>query len=198
MENKTLQEIHSFWKHPSADNLPETYLDGDEISAFLNGCIEEYCKNLDKQDKILEIGCNCGRNIFHFQRAGYPNVEGIEINPAAITLYYTSIPGNAEILEGPAESICPRLGDNSFALVYTVAVLQHIHPDSESLFEDMARISSKYIVIIENENKKKISWRFWARNYLTIFKKLGMKQLKSIKCTDIKGLNKNYILRITL
>lgn len=36
--------------------------------------------NIPIAASILEVGCGCGRNLWHLMRAGYPNVYGIEAN----------------------------------------------------------------------------------------------------------------------
>ena len=36
-------------------------------------------------------------------------------------------------------------------LVFTMAVLEHIHLDSEWVFSEMARIAKKYLITIEDE-----------------------------------------------
>ncbi len=35
-------------------------------------------------DRILEMGCNCGINLYYMDQVGYTRLMGLEINPNAI------------------------------------------------------------------------------------------------------------------
>ena len=52
--------LHDYWKEPwDGKNLPEGYLTPQVRSEFLAQRVEKY---IDHDAKILEIGCNVGRN----------------------------------------------------------------------------------------------------------------------------------------
>jgi len=74
-----------------------------------------------------------------------------------------------------------------------MAVLEHIHPDSEWIFEDMARITGLYLITIEAEKAE--HWRLYPRNYKNIFEKYGLKQVEESSCDKESGLGV-YTLRI--
>lgn len=69
----------------------------------------------------------------------------------------------------------PSMQINSYDLVFTMAVLEHLHKDSEYVFKDIARIAKQYLLTIEDESG--ISKRHFPRNYQAIFEPLGLKQI---------------------
>ena len=91
IKQKPREKLHQYWRNPSHGNLPEKYFEVKERSEFLANIIKKYEKNLDA--KILDIGCNVGRNLNYLFFAGYQNnLCGIEINSKAIQLMKTAFP----------------------------------------------------------------------------------------------------------
>ena len=77
---------------------------------------------------------------------------------------------------GSAETLIPTLCDKAYDLTLTMAVLEHIHTESEWLFEHVARISGTWLLTIEDEEGR--SWRHFPRNYQPIFEGFGFRQVK--------------------
>lgn len=139
-------DLLAFWRTEAPEgNEPEGYLAPVERSQALLDLVQF----LPADARILEVGCNVGRNLAFLFNAGYRNVEGVEISPHAVALLRKSHPELAEttIHLGAAEDILPRLETRSYDLVFTMAVMQHIHPDSFSVFDDMARLSDRVLAI---------------------------------------------------
>jgi hypothetical protein len=67
-----------------------------------------------------------------------------------------------------------------------MAVIQHIHLDSNWIFEHIKRINKKWLIIIELD---------LYRNYESIFTNLGYEQIEVRSCKLIQGLEK-YKARI--
>jgi len=171
------ETLHDYWGHPGFDNAPEGYLDGGEKSRQLVGFIHEKVK---PEHKILELGCNVGRNLKYLNIYGYNNLMGVEINKDAIALGWRSYPDlKANMICSSIESIIKSLGDNSFDTIFTMAVLEHIAKESEWIFPEMVRVADKYIVTIEDEWSDSI--RHCPRDYKKIFEPLGMRQTKEDK-----------------
>ena len=74
------------------------------------------------------------------------------------------------------EEIISSFKDNAFDIVYTMAVLQHIHPASEWVFSEIVRITKSFLITMEGEDY--VSWRHFPRDYKKIFESLGMKQVE--------------------
>jgi len=192
---KSRSTIHSYWRQPwDGSNLPQGYLEGKEKSEFLLRLLE---KHADRQSKILEVGCNVGRNLNELFLAGFRNLEGIEISETAVELLRHSYPemGRSTRIHNIAvEDVVKEFEDGQFDVVFTMAVLEHIHKDSEWVFAEMARITKSLLVTIEDE--RGLSWRHFPRNYRKVFERLGMKQTAEFQCDGIEGLGVGFCARI--
>jgi SAM-dependent methyltransferase len=162
-------------------------LEGAARSQFLVETIKKYAK---PNAKILEIGCNVGRNLNCLFLAGFRGLSGIEINESAVQLLKQSFPEMADhtsIYNAPVEECIGHFGNDEFDIVFTMAVLEHIHRDSRWVFPEIMRIAKGYLVTIEDERGK--SWRHFPRNYRRVFETLGMRQIEETRCSEIDGLN---------
>jgi len=54
---------------------------------------------------------------------------------------YPRMASCARVYNSPVENVIKGLKDNYYDLVFTVAVLYHIHTDSEWIFPEMVRIT---------------------------------------------------------
>lgn len=188
-EKKTMEELHDHWKSSST---PDLYAPRVERSEFLTKYIR---KCIVRNGQILEVGCNVGRNLNYLREQGYQNLSGIEISEEAVMAMKETFPELAEaahIMNAPVEQIIKRLPSNSYDLVFSMAVLLHIHPDSDWVFEEMARISRDYIITVEAERAS--GWHIFPRNYKAIFEDLGFKQVteSNAKAAGLKA----YTLRV--
>jgi len=171
------QYLHNYWRNPDEHNNPNDYSHEDclERSLKLVSLFDKYCS---KDDKILEIGCNVGRNIHHLYNAGYKNISGVEINKTAIDLgkkIYPETIANFPIACEAVEDFILRIPDNTYDVVFTLGVLMHIHPSSEWIFNYIKSITKKYIIVSEEEEG--VSDIAFSRNYKEIFENLGMEEV---------------------
>lgn len=192
---KSRNELHQYWREPwDGTNLPEGYLVGKARSQFL---VEIVKRHATPKAKILEIGCSVGRNLHYLFLAGFRNLEGIEISEKALELLkqaYPEMARHTKIHNVPVEEIITELKDCEFDIVFTMALLQHIHLDSEWIFPEIVRITKDFLVTIEDE--RCISWRHLPRNYKKVFEPLGMKQIEEINCSEVGKLGSNFYARI--
>lgn len=197
--HKKREEIHDFWRSPTDGNLPEMYAAEDirltRRSEFLLGLLEPW---KGKDIKILEVGCNAGRNLKHLFDHGFRNLEAIEISEKAVAFFRDKFPetaSNTRIHNCPVEDIIKTFPDNSFEIVFTMAVLEHIHTDSEWIFKELVRITAGTLITIEDE--KGVSWRHFPRNYKAIFEPLGLTQVQQFQCEDaLHGLGNQFFARV--
>ena len=175
-------KLHEYWRNPDGMNLPKDYEEGAERSMFLVSFM-----GTPTQKKVLEIGCNVGRNLFFLKKAGYTQVEGIEINTeAAARCRDKGIPVRC----GAVEDIIPSLPSEGYDTVFTMAVLEHIPTESEWVFMDIARIAARRIITIEDEHEH--SHRHFPRNYAEVFGQFGFKCVKQCR---VKGLPRSFVAR---
>ena len=124
-------------------------------------------------------------------------MEGIEISEAAVQLLRQSFPEMArstKIHNAPVEEIIKAFEDDEFDIVFTMAVLEHIHRDSEWIFAEMIRITKNYLITIEDE--KGISWRHFPRSYRKVFEPLGMIQIEEHGCDSVARLGSDVYARV--
>lgn len=187
----TGEELREYWSNPPDDkNKPEAYKEATGRSDYLVSLLEKYGS---KKDKIFELGCNVGRNLNHLYINGYKNLESVEINTGALEELRKTFPdmaANVTLNNSAAEEFMPTLKDNSFDVMYTMAVLLHIHPDSEWIFEHMVRATKKYLIIIEAETS--VEYKLYARDYKAVFEGLGMTEV----FMEPMPVMKNYTTRV--
>lgn len=101
-------------------------------------------QDLPKDARILEVGCNIGMQLRGFQRMGFTNLYGIELQQYAVEKA-KQITENINIIQGSAFDLPFR--DNYFDLVCTNGVLIHIAPaDHKAFMSEVYRTTKKYIM----------------------------------------------------
>lgn len=194
---KNRADLHRYWRDPyDGFNLPEGHL------TPLNDCCREYLVKTAKdhlgcEARILEIGCSAGRNLSFLHAAGFRNLAGIDISENAVRLLkasYPSVAENASIYHSSFEDKVRAFSDRSFDLVFTVAALHHVHYESDWIFQEIGRISSRYLLTIEDERWQ--SSRHFPRNYKRVFESLSWKQKGEDSGQDVLGLRGDYVARL--
>ena len=188
----SLRELRQYYV--TGPGSPTDFLRGRERSLFL---VELVQRHAEADARILEIGCNVGRNLNYLFSSGFPRVEGIEINAKAVRQLRSSYPEmarEARIYNEPVEDVLGDFSDGEFDLVFTMTVLMHLHPDIEWIFPQIVRITKGHLVTIENEVA--LSWNHFPRNYKKVFESLGMRELEAVGCEDIEGLGSGTVARV--
>ncbi len=184
-------QLQEYWRKQSKndENDPEGYIHAENNRAeYLLDLIKKL--ELEPEESILELGMSSGKVFSHIYNNGYHNLTGIEINSEAIEIMKKAFPKvakNTELIKLSLEDALPSIPDGKFSLVYSMAVLESVHPESNFIFEHIARISKKYIITIETEFS--VSPRHYPRDYKKIFKNLGFNQ-RFFEMTE--GKIKNY------
>lgn len=138
--------------------------------------------HLQKDIKILEVGCNTGLQLNGFQRMGFKNIYGVELQPYAVEQAKLNTK-NINIICGSGFEL--PFKDNYFDVVCTNGVLIHISPkELETIMAEMYRCSNKYIFGFEYYAEKiiEINYRgnenyLWKADYASIF----IKQFPDLK-----------------
>jgi pseudaminic acid biosynthesis-associated methylase len=132
-------------------------------------------KDLPKDIKILEVGCNYGMQLRGLQRMGFKNLYGIELINYAVEeskRFFSDL----NIIQGSGFDV--PFKDDFFDLVCTNAVLAHISPKDHYLFmKEIYRCSKRYIMGWEFYDKdlKEINYRgnsgyTWKADFEAIYK----------------------------
>jgi pseudaminic acid biosynthesis-associated methylase len=129
---------------------------------------------MNRNIRILEVGCNVGNQLLILQKMGFKNLYGIEINRRAIERSKKR-GSKLNILWSPAQDI--PFKDGYFDLVFTAGVLIHIPPSNIRLvMKEMHRCSSKYIWGYESyaEKYQQVNYRghknmYWKTDFCRLF-----------------------------
>jgi SAM-dependent methyltransferase len=111
---------------------------------------------LDRDAAVLELGCGSGRHLAHLRERGFRDLAGVEINDdarAVIREHYPDLARTGTFHFDAIEAVLPGLGTDAVDAVFAVETLQHIHPDDEWVFAEVARIAADTVVTAEIETR---------------------------------------------
>jgi SAM-dependent methyltransferase len=185
------EENHRGWAERSGEYSPEYYaeLGPNEVTETLADVFDHY---VDAGAAILELGCSSGRHLASLRDRGYENLAGIDLNDESFDVMADHYPRLAEtgtFHTGAIEDILPEMADGAFDVVYSVETLQHVHPDDEWVFEEIARVTDDLVITAENEGngpqrgrEKTVSsvkgdFPLYYRDWKRVFSELGLAQL---------------------
>jgi SAM-dependent methyltransferase len=165
--------IHEYWRTPDEVNATVTYTAAIGRSLFLVDKISEIAT---PRAKIMEIGCNAGRNLAFLHHAGFQRLSAIEISKTAIDHMRRTYPElkRANVINAPVEDAIRAIPDDDVDILFTMAVLEHVHWDSDWIFREMKRIARRIITI---EDEGTVTERHFRRNYQNVFEELGLYQV---------------------
>jgi SAM-dependent methyltransferase len=190
-------DLRHYWSDPpDADNDPAGYLSDEALprSEFLVGLVREVAP---ADASVLEIGCNVGRNLNALLEAGYSDLTGVEINSSALDILRERQPElarQAKLRNESIEDAARTFRDGEFDVVFTVAVLEHIHSESEWVFGEMARATRRGLITMEDE--RTVTWKHFARNYREAFEAVGLKQVKELPLGPEQALDEGFVARV--
>jgi SAM-dependent methyltransferase len=133
--------------------------------------------------EVLEIGHQHGDNLSYLCQKGYKKLTGLDIDPSTIETAqkrHTNTFPHIKFRIGPAEELLTEYEANHFDVVFTANTLAAIPPQSEHIFEEMARVSGQYIITMEPEQEGSESgneFKLTYRRYNSIFRELGFEEM---------------------
>lgn len=148
-------DVRRQWAERSGEYSPEyyAYYGPDETSEIICSTLDQF---LDRSTPILELGCSSGRHLSYLYEHGFENLAGIEVNDEALDVMEETFPdlaANGEFYLNAIEDVISDFDNNQFGAVYSVETLQHLHPDAEWVFEELARITDDLLITVENEGE---------------------------------------------
>lgn len=191
-----MSNLQAYWRNPpDSINKPSEYAKYTQRSEFLMDILPNYAT---KDFNILELGCNCGRNLQALYLAGYKHLSGVDINTTALKYGESIYPDLYSAAEFYNESIESWIKTNSvlYDLIFTMAVLEHIPKESEWIFYNISHKARYNIITIEDENSG--SPKHFPRNYKVIFDQLGWWQLfekQASKADELEGITARVFTR---
>jgi 2-polyprenyl-3-methyl-5-hydroxy-6-metoxy-1,4-benzoquinol methylase len=111
--------------------------------------LSNYIKDIDKTDKILDIGCGRGHYLKWLQSIGYEDILGIELSEFCSKNYLKNLPHKNMNFLDYSKTISDKFYDFSLCM----DVVEHIPIDTINLFlGESARISKKIIYGVANHS----------------------------------------------
>lgn len=97
--------------------------------------------SINKTTKVLELGCNVGRNLTYAERMYKCKVTGIDISEKQIQIAKTKSNGEFICHDIRDLSVLRRMSDRSFDFGFTMGFLMHMDRDiKEEIIKEMMRI----------------------------------------------------------
>ncbi|WP_435145761.1 class I SAM-dependent methyltransferase [Halobaculum sp. P14] len=183
---------HRGWAERSGDYSPAYYAESgpNEVSDVLADVFDLY---VDEDAAVLEVGCSSGRHLAHLRERGYENLTGVDLNDESFDVmaeYFPRLAETGTFHVGALEDLVPEFDDDAFDVVFSVETLQHVHPDDEWVFDELARVASNLLVTAENEGNSPERGRegaevsyvqdefpLYHRNWKRVFSDRGLAQL---------------------
>jgi SAM-dependent methyltransferase len=142
------------WADRTGTFSPEFYahLGPNATSELLRDVL---CETVSRSAKVLELGCSSGRHLAYLHDDGFVDLHGIEVNADAFEVMAAEFPdlhAAGTFYHDTIESVVPDFEDSAFDAVYSVETLQHVHPDAEWVFDEVARVTADTLVTTENED----------------------------------------------
>lgn len=176
------KETEAYWKRPGPENNPGSYFLGEPKSRYLVSLFKRF--KIPLKATILELGGNVGRNLYYLSRSGYIDLTEVDINQDALTLSAQVYGEDSWTrIHGTLRTCLPTL--SKYHTVFSMAVLEHIHPNYDVVFQLIAdRVETNLITI---EDEVGTSPRHFPRCYQPIFEATGLQQLLT-EPVKVKGL----------
>jgi len=146
-------DVRRAWANRDGEFSPAyyAYYGPNETSRTVRRILEQY---LDRDAAILEVGCSSGRHLSHLADHGFENLAGIEVNEEAFDVMAESYPDLADdgrFYHDAIETVVGDFADGQFDAIFSVETLQHLHPDVDWVFAELARATDDLLITVENE-----------------------------------------------
>ena len=147
-------DVRRQWADRSGEYSPAYYAHygPDETSESVRDILRQ---RLARDASVLELGCSSGRHLSHLSDDGFTDLSGVELNPDAFDVmadHYPDLWEAGTFYADAIEDVVGEFDDDVFDAVYSVETLQHVHPDAEWVFEEIARITGDVLVTVEIED----------------------------------------------
>ena len=146
-------DVRREWAERTGEYSPTyyAYRGPDETSETIRALLAE---RVGRDAAVLEVGCSAGRHLAHLHDGGFRDLHGVEINPEAVEVMadaYPELAAEGTFHVAALGDALPEFADDAFDAVYSVETLQHVHPDDDAVFDELARVAGDVVVTVENE-----------------------------------------------
>ncbi|MCY1523743.1 hypothetical protein D9M68_586490 [compost metagenome] len=108
--------------------------------------------------------------------------------------YLPTVYRDSKITIGAIEDVIKTISSKRYDVIFSMAVMIHLPPESDWIFKEIARKAKKKIILFEGEGGEDTSVRHFPRNYKRIFARLKRPQIEQI--WPVPGLPRSYVCRV--
>lgn len=146
-------EVRQEWAERTGEYSPTYYAHygSDATSELVR---ETLVDHVGRDARVLEVGCGVGRHLAELADAGFTDLSGVDVNDEALDVLAETYPDLAAAGTFHATAIeeyVTDLPDDAFDAVVSVETLQHLHPDVDWVFGEIARVTGARLLTVENE-----------------------------------------------
>lgn len=164
----------------------------------------QFLKDVPKDARILEVGCNIANQLVLLQNLGYAHLYGIEVQSYALDRGRSHTRG-LNLIQSSAFDI--PFKDGYFDLVFTSGVLIHIAPeDLPVAMAEIHRCARSFIlgaeyyapsmVEVSYRGNNALLWKTdYAREYLSRFSDLELVKEQRLPYLENQNVDSMYLLR---
>lgn len=135
----------------AADKIEE-----DPMRLFRYAMAMRYFQELDRDVKILDVGCGEGSGLRFLQTSGFRNLFGVEVSNKRLERAQSRASG-IKIFQIPPEQMSLPFEDSSFDVVLSMGVIEHAK-DDRLFVNEIARVAKRNAKIIISSDG--FGWRF--------------------------------------
>ena len=141
----------------------KNYVKIDYYSKILLNAVIKFS---NKEDEILDLGCNIGRHLNFLKKKKYKKLNGVDIAKFAIkksTLIFPNLKKiNLKCIS--IENYLINAKKKNFDVVYTMGATIELVKPTFPLAEELSRVTKKYLILLINENGHSFP-RFWRLEF---------------------------------
>lgn len=149
------------------------YIELEEDSKVLLG---EIVSRSEPADRVLDLGCNVGRELNHLWGLGYRNLTGVEIGEEpvrAMREVFPEMASGSRIINDSMTDAIRNFKDAEFDLVYAHGSLISLSAREQFVYDEMVRVTRAIIMTMENE----WSGMLFPRDFGAVFTRRGMQSI---------------------
>ena len=90
---------------------------------YCNYLLNTFFKNVNKQDKIIDLACGYGEVVYFFENRGFENIRGVEISKELVDL--SKELGVKNVVEGDIYEYLNNVEDNSIKVFVMKDIIEH-------------------------------------------------------------------------
>ena len=133
-----------------------------------------------RDEAVLELGCNCGRDLFRLKQDWYLTLTGVDICANALEYGKKKFDlSGIQLVTGCYEDVLPKFlkEGRKFNLVYSGgASISLVHP-SFDIVKHMCALSDAYVIMLNEDNQDRAYSRFWECE----FRRYGFMLMKYLR-----------------